>query len=153
MISEMTKQAGMALGERVKVAAAILTMHHYDRTQGQILDLAGEIKTAALQKYGQAISDDQAVEAAIRAMEEEESQRSLAGLLGRYKDYSKDYAQRVSEHPLFYGTGGIARDLKRSAGPVWDANVGAANWIKDTNVDAAQRLLAILRRNQGGQEA
>lgn len=41
MISEMTKQAGMALGERVKVAAAILTMYHYDKTQEEMLKEAG----------------------------------------------------------------------------------------------------------------
>ena len=41
MISEMTKNAGMALGERVKIAAAIIAMSNYDRVQAEMAKQAG----------------------------------------------------------------------------------------------------------------
>lgn len=62
-VSEMTKQAGLKLSERVKVAAAILTMHHYDRTQA-ILETAGEIKKTAALQYKVDVPDEVAIQAA-----------------------------------------------------------------------------------------
>lgn len=49
MLNEMVKSAGCSLAERVKVAAAIVVMHNYDRTQ-DIMGTAGYIKTAAAQQ-------------------------------------------------------------------------------------------------------
>ena len=149
MISEMTKQAGLGLGERVKIAAAIVAIHNYDRTQ-KVLELAGEVKTAALQKLGQDLTDEQAIEVALAGMDEEsKAKNSLAGLLGRYKDFSANAINSAGR--------GIGQGAKWLA----DTNINAAKGlydlsprrVVDSNVAAYQKLLAMLRGGQGADTA
>jgi hypothetical protein len=147
MISEMTKQAGLGLGERVKIAAAIVAIHNYDRTQ-QVLNLAGEVKVAALQKLGQDLSDEQAIEVALAGMDEEsKAKNSLAGLLGRYKDFSANAINTAGR--------GISQGaqfaLHNSPGEVAYNAVGRP--VVDANKAVAQRLLAMLRGGQGADTA
>lgn len=154
MIAEMTKQAGCTLAERVKIAAAILAMHHYDYTQA-VVGLAGEIKTAALYKLGQNLSDDEAMQAAMAGMEDEEANRSLAGLLGRGVDAYRGAAQAQGDFlkkiPGAYANASRAAleaaqhsPLSVLGGPIGRAGQG---------IDAqTARLIALLKGQQGAQE-
>jgi len=95
MLSEMTKQAGCKLGERVKIAAAVVAMHNYDRTQ-DIIETAGEMKkTAALR--GIDLPDVVALNGARETFEELDRKKlaSYVGELNMTKTAAPAWLQRA----------------------------------------------------------
>lgn len=85
MLNEMVKSAGCSLAERVKIAAAVVTLHNYDRTQ-DIIETAGQIKTAAAHN-GVNMPD----EMAIQASHESYLEGDMAKVAGKKWDSVKKF--------------------------------------------------------------